>query len=292
MNYSETCPKLCSTNILEQAITIKINEKLSVRMYADTRPHCLETAMLQKGLVLVLNGKELIEEGMGFGVPVIKYEDKTYFSTSAEVFAQKNNSNYSLKKIFFLDAVSRKKIGENSYINDNAYSLIHKLFEKWYLKNKKMYPFSNKIMELRDLAKIKTEFEKVQSRGFVTVDYEILKGKMNVNFNFSGLQLRNSKEVLIINEQGSTFFDTYIDSNGTKLIGNEIGAWDIIHAQEARLLDHKNQTSFKLKRTKGARLFRGWEKTRNRFSWAGLSYSLLPNRGSFKYSLQLEIENI
>jgi hypothetical protein len=53
----------------------------------------------------------LIEEGIGFEVPVVKYEDKTYFSTSAEVLIQKNYSAYRVKKTYILDSVS-KKFGE------------------------------------------------------------------------------------------------------------------------------------------------------------------------------------
>ncbi len=57
-------------------ITLNIDEHVSLRMYSDTRPHCLHTAPLQKGLILAKDGKELVEEGMGFGAPVVIYVDK------------------------------------------------------------------------------------------------------------------------------------------------------------------------------------------------------------------------
>ena len=50
-----------------------------MRPYADSRLHYLETSALQKGLILMFDDKELIEEGLGFGVLVVKYKDKTYF---------------------------------------------------------------------------------------------------------------------------------------------------------------------------------------------------------------------
>ena len=83
--------------IVEQSdnrpITLQLTDRLSVRLYRDCRPSCLETGALQKGLVLLLDGKELIEEGVGFGVPVVKYEDKTFFSSKADVSIKKIGSD-------------------------------------------------------------------------------------------------------------------------------------------------------------------------------------------------------
>ena len=84
----------------------------------------------------MLDNQEAVEEGMGFGVPVVKYEDKTYFSSSAYLSIQKNQSIYNIKKTYVLDTISRKKFWRSTYIDDDIYSLARKTFEKIYLKNK------------------------------------------------------------------------------------------------------------------------------------------------------------
>ena len=92
---------------------------------------------------------------------------------------------------------------------------------------------------------------------------------------------------MVLNEQGSTVFEKYVDAGGLKLFGREIGAWDKVAADWASLVNIKEGLSFSLKKIQGATLFRGWERTRNRFSWAGLSYSLKPNERTFNYSVRL-----
>ncbi len=272
---------------LKEPITVNLCDKLSVRLYVDSRPHCMETAPLQKGLSLMLDNREVIEEGMGFGVPVIKYHDKTYFSSSAEVSIQKNNSVFSIQKTFILDTISRKKFWRSTYIDDDVYSMARKKFEKLYLRHKNLSPVFNNIMELRNLAKIKTEFQKVTPRGTIKVNYEIQPSKISVKADFSDLSLDGCEELLVLNEQGSTIFDSYVDADGLKLVGNNIGGWGEVIADHALMFSSKNRVSFCLRKTDAAAMFRGWENTKRRFSWAGLNYSLLPNRKIFNYSIFL-----
>lgn len=240
----------------------------------------------------MLDNEELIEEGVGFGVPVVKYKDKTYFSSSAEVTIQKNKSTSCIiKKRFILDTISRKRFWKASYINDKLYSSLRKIFEKFYVHNSNFITISNRIMELRTILKIKTEFIRVKPRGAITISYQCQPTKINISFDSSKLNLKNCQEILALNEQGSTTFRKYADTNGLKLIENKIGAWAPVEADEASLLNAKDEVSFALQKINGATLFRGWEKTRNRFSWAGLSYSLHPNHGTFDYDIKLNFKS-
>lgn len=272
---------------MDETINIPLYGGLSARLYKDSSPHCMETSQLQKGLILTLNGKELIEEGLGFGAPVIRYKDKTYFSSSAEISTERDSSTQKLSKTFRLDTVSRKKFWRASYINDNVYSSVRKTFATLYLSRKNMSPLFNALMDLREIAKIKTEFTKVKARGTVTVNYEIHPKVIDVAVDFSDLMLEGCVEILVLNEQGSINFETYVDTDCLKLSGREIGAWDLVTADSGSLVNSQADLSFSLGKIGGVRLFRGWERTRNRFSWAGLSYSLNPTNQVFNYEINL-----
>jgi hypothetical protein len=231
----------------------------------------------------MLDNRELIEEGMGFGVPVVKYADKTFFSGKAEV---RNCSENILEKTFWLDTISVKKFGKTAAI-DRVYSPLRRTFEVLYLKHKKLKPLFNTVMELRQLAGVKTEFVSVKPRGIITVRYNCQPSSVNVEADFSNLTLDGYQEVLFLNEQGASTFQKYTDTKRKTLLGNHIGAWDIVDAQEAYLQSPKGQLMFSLKNLEGTMLFRGWEQTRKRFSWAGLNYSVQPQRGIFCYSIKL-----
>ena len=273
---------------LTEPITINLSDRLAVRLYGDCRPNCLETGALQKGLVLLLDGRELIEEGVGFGVPIVRYKDKTFFSSTADVSIGKVGSDNILTKIYVLDTVSLKKFGKSSYIDDDVYSPLRKTFQMLYLKHKKLSPFFNKAMELRDLANIKTEFITVKPRGTITVTYRCQPTAINIQVDFSNTTLNKCLEVLVLNEQGSSVFQRYVDSNGLTLLGNKIGAWETVAANRASLQSAGGKVSFSVQKHVGAKLFRGWEQTRKRFSWTGLSYSMRPNNGVFYYTIWLD----
>lgn len=265
-----------------------MDDHISFRLYPDTRPHCLEIAQLHKGLVLVLDGNELVEEGAGFGCPVVKYFDEAYFSTSAQSSIQRTRNGAVLTKCFNMDAISRKTVGNSSYVNEDFYSLIHKIFEMNYLRHKSFVSAFNIVMMLRKLLKINTQFVKADPRGKIAVKYEtVTPDELQVTVDLSKLKQAGCEEILILNEQGSTFFREYADSDGLSLYDRTIGAWDAIAASEASLSDSEQRLTWTLHRVKEARLFRGWEQTRGRFSWAGLGYSLPPGTSWFSYSLKL-----
>jgi len=269
--------------------TVQIGDRISVRLYQDCRPTCLETAPLQKGLVLLLDGKELIEEGVGFGVPIAKYKDKTYFPGSAKTWIQNDKNHCILVKSFVLNTISRKRLGGGSYVNETLYHFLHRAFEIGYVNCQGLAQASNRIMELRKTLKVQTEFIRVKPRGTALFKYSCKPDEIQVTAELSLLELDECKEILILNEQGSTFFRRYADSAGLLLLDRKIGAWARIVAAEASFSDLKQELTFTVRNKSSAAFFRGWEKTRGRFSWAGLAYSLSPRNSTFCYSLRFTL---
>jgi hypothetical protein len=90
-------------------VTLPLSDGLAVRLYTDTRPHTGKVARLQKGLVLVEDfaesqpgdGRERIEEGFGFGLPLVEVAGQAYLSRSAIVEHEGNR----LVKHYLLDTL-------------------------------------------------------------------------------------------------------------------------------------------------------------------------------------------
>jgi len=64
---------------------LRLSPSLELALYEDTRPHIGKIAALQKGLALVHDGEPLIEEGYGFGLPLVRYGNYVYQSRHAEI---------------------------------------------------------------------------------------------------------------------------------------------------------------------------------------------------------------
>ncbi|NLF88655.1 hypothetical protein GX563_07515 [Candidatus Bathyarchaeota archaeon] len=267
-------------------LTAELNEHLSVKLYEDSRPNYLETAPLQKGLVLVLNGKELIEEGMGFGAPVVLFENRTYFSRSAETSVTQIGNSKILTKKFIFDTILRKKIGDAFYINDYLYSYYHKWFQKIYTEHKGFALISTKLIELSRRIGVATEFQKVTSIGNVTVKYSCLTDSISIEV-LSQLQ-RGYREVAVLNEQGASIFRKYSDTDGLTLLDTQIGAWEVVEAGEASLSHIDGSVSFSLPNHRKSRFFRGREKIDDQYSWVGFCYYLAPEVSMFQYLIKLK----
>ena len=88
-------------------VTVSLNDDVALRLYSDTRPHIGKVASLQKGLVLVYRGKELIEEGFGFGMPIVQVGEVAYLSRHAASAVSQDAAGITLAKTFIIDVADR-----------------------------------------------------------------------------------------------------------------------------------------------------------------------------------------
>lgn len=89
------------------ALTVGLTQDLDLRLYSSSRPHVGKIATLQKGLVLVHQGDELIEEGYGLGLPIIEVQGIAHISRHAEISMVHRRGQRTLVKAYQIDAVDR-----------------------------------------------------------------------------------------------------------------------------------------------------------------------------------------
>ena len=273
---------------LNEPAVFSSTNAISFRLYPDNRPRNLEIAPLQKGLVMIFRGKELIEEGAGFGLPIAKYEDNTFFSSTAYLYSERqSDGSVILRKVFSLDAVSKKQV-RGASVNDAFYTVLHKNFERAYLKRESLRSIFDWTMWLRKMLGVTTQFVRVKQRGLVAITYHCFPGIVEVRVNLSALDKTGAQEILILNEQGASAFRMYSDTNGVVLYDRQIGAWAKVTAKQAAFSDKQRQVSFVLEQKPNASLIRGREAIKDRFSWAGMTYALSPIVSHFEYTIRLE----
>jgi hypothetical protein len=108
-----------------------------------------------------------------------------------------------------------------------------------------------------------------------------------VGIDFSLLKRKNLQKIFILNEQGSSFFRRYLDSNGTELIDKQIDAWDETKAEWGCITDLQGKVGFRLWRIKNSVLRRGREFLEDSLDWIGLDYEINPKTGAFKYEIEI-----
>ncbi len=268
----------------DDAIVLTSFGSISLKLYPDCKPHNLKISKLQKGLVLTLNGRELIDEGIGFGAPVVKYADKTFFSGSSKVFIDRSNS--IVEKVFTIDMISKKRTKKGYYLNDFLYSSLLKFVTKVYIRSKAIRSIRS-YLNLDKAFRVFTDFVKTEPRGWISFTYTPIQKGVSISVDLSGLKRQKCNGIMVLNEQGSSFFRRYFDSDGLELVDDWIGAWDKVEADEASLSDINNKLAFSLRNLPNATLYRGREQLEDMLSWAGLGYFLKSNLLNFSYSIRI-----
>ena len=264
--------------------TIPISELLSFRLYSDTRPHHHYIAGLQKGLIFVYRGAELVGEGIGFGVPIVRFRDKTYFSGSSKIqIFQKDNCTIAVKK-FALDTISDKRF-RRVKMDTPAIRKLSMRLDELYQKHRHW-----RLLTIANLSKrvgVQKRFVRTKPKGSVTVTYLIDPPLIHVKADFDLFQKETPQRIFVLNEQGSRFFRKYSDSHGKALSDKQIGAWEKAEAHWACISSKNGEVGFRLWKVKGAIMYRGREFLQDTFDWAGLDYEFDPQKTSLEYDIEI-----
>jgi len=266
--------------------TYSISDSVALRIHSDTKPQNMKTASLQKGLILLYNGAEVVGEGTGFGVPIGKYSDETFFSGSSFLQVHKQENSVIIRKEFLMDMIARDKFRNLKLENMKLRSKIDSV-SLLYQKHKRLAQFILHAKGLLFKFGVESVFIRTSPKGKVIVTYTIDRNRILVKLSFSRLDRNNLQKVFVLNEQGAHFFRKYSDSEGLKLDDEEIGAWDGVTAQSAKISDKKDRIAFSLKNVEGTMLRRGREMVKGSLNWIGLDYELNPEDDQFEYEIEI-----
>jgi hypothetical protein len=262
--------------------TCSISNSVSLRVYADTRPDIWKIADLQKGLILVLNGAELVGEGTGFGLPIIKGEKNTFFSGTSRVLVSQQEGVVRIRKEYSMDRVSRETFG-NARLENRQGRLLIDYLSALYQKHRHL-----RFLSLKNLFSrlgIHARFVSVPSIGKVIVSYTLSDRKIHVKADLGSLQMNGLKTLFLSNEQSSNCFRNYVDSNGSEFSDGHIGAWEDVTADWASVLAFEGKVGFRLERVPNSVLRRGREFLRDSMDWVGLDYEVARGTRVFQYDI-------
>jgi hypothetical protein len=266
--------------------TYSISDSVALRIHSDTKPLNMKTASLQKGVILLYNGVEVVGEGTGFGVPIGKYSDETFFSGSSFLQVHKQENFVIIRKEFLMDLIARGKLRNLKLENMKLRRIIDSV-SLLYQKHKHLAQFILLAKGLLFKFGVESTFVRTVPKGKVIATYTINHNRILVKLSFSELDRNNLQKVFVLNEQGAHFFRKYSDSEGLKLDDEEIGAWDGVTAQSAKISDKKDRIGFSLKNVDGTMLRRGREAVKGSLNWIGLDYELSPEDDQFEYEIEI-----
>ncbi len=266
--------------------TYPISDSVALRIHSDTKPQNMKIANLQKGIVLLYKGVEVVGEGTGFGVPIIKYFDETIFSSSSFLEVHKHENNVIVQKEFLMDIISRDKFRNLKLENAKVRKKID-FISLLYQKHRHLAQVILLTKGLLFKFGVESAFVRTASKGKVIVTYTIDRNRILVKLSFNQLDQNNLRKIFVLNEQGAHFFRKYSDSEGLKLNDEEIGAWAGVTAKSAKIADTQDRIGFRLKNIEGTVLRRGREAVKGSLDWIGLDYELNSIDEQFEYEIEV-----
>jgi len=89
----------------KEGIEVATGPGHSVVLYKEPRPHTGKIASLQKGLIWKVGGQQLIEEGYGFGVPIVVVQGQAHNARHASIALEPVDGTLTVRKVYTMDTV-------------------------------------------------------------------------------------------------------------------------------------------------------------------------------------------
>ena len=252
-------------------------------------PGTYPTARLQKGFLLFDGPRDLAEEGVGFGVPVLKCGVQTVFAGGVDVEVRDDGPVCAVRAVYRMDLVERlagaggETIAPRPlYLAKDALAALHRrvpavrgLLTATSSALRRRFAWETVYVE----AGLKAEVR-------VTSAVDRRDGSLRVDVDLSGLPA-DVTEVVLMNEQGARAFDRFEDDGGAQLHGDAIGTWDEVTAAGARFVSPRFRVAFSVAPIDGAVLHRGRELVGARLAWAGFGLAVPGGRRGLSYQLRV-----
>jgi hypothetical protein len=267
---------------LNNGISLEISSKI-------IRNTPFPTASIAKGWLLLNNGKDLSEEAVGFGVPIVKRGLQAIFPGEIELFLGggvdqcKFSARYTLNLV---EKINHSTSPINSRLITSTKNILAGMIRQFPGIRTQLTGISN---QMRDRFGWQTVYEPAGFSTHLTMNYTIdsESGRLEVELIDKQFSPEQVSEVIVMNEQGAHYFDSYHRDDGFSQHGAEIGCWDEVTAERAEFISDAEKLSFSLHQVEGAKLFRGRELVGDRLAWSGFGYSFSPKLERFKYQIIL-----
>jgi len=263
----------------QSSLRFKLNERVSFG-FLDDELRVGDSSGLQKGLVMFVDAQPVCGEGVGFGVPAVEYPSQMMFSMSANVHVRDGE----LVKDYWIDALQRKTWKNRFPIDNMAYRAVQSRLADAYRTNRGLRPTLAHMMRIQSRLGVKLSHERVTSRGFVKVRYQLSGNRLMIDIDNSRLD-KDFTRLLVFNEQ-SADFDCYEDEFG-RLRDEEIGVWEKVRSKKAFLTNEKINVTFRVENITGTILYRGRELLRPQLDWAGFCYSVPSHIEQLGYAIEI-----
>jgi hypothetical protein len=248
---------------------------LKLQITDEPGPDFLITTGLQKGLIMNHLKKSLVQEGLGFGVPIVRFPTESIFSNLAKVKIVDGR----IIKNYNLNCTSQIKMG-NKIVKNKVFRLGFESLVKFYMLSESLQITFLKLQQkMANQFNATCIFVDIQSIGKVSVEYQIINDSIIIKSEFN--VSKKDPKYIMANEQGADFFDL-AKVNKKLLSDKQITGW--IRSRNAMFKSKSLGLWFSIKAPTSSEMFLGREHN-NYLRWSGINIE----SKSPKFSYEIKI---